>query len=64
MILEQATIKSIKRLEAINQPICTFARFGLLGGFNGGIEKVIQQMTASLNRQIQKEVRNERIESH
>jgi len=54
--LEEATTKAIERLEEeMKEPIFSFARFGLLGGFNGGMEKVIQQMTASLNRQIQRE---------
>jgi len=54
--LENATTKAIKRLEEeLQQPVFSFARFGLLGGFDGGMEKVIKQMTAALNRQVKKE---------
>ena len=54
--LENATTRAINRLEAeLQQPIFSFARFGLLGGFEGGMDKVIKQMTAALNREVQKE---------
>ena len=55
--LEEATTKALNRLqERLGHPVFSFTRFGLLGGFDGGIEKVIEQMIAALNRQIQLEV--------
>jgi len=54
--LEESTTRAIGRLEEkLGYSIFTFARLGLLGGFEGGIRKVVEQMTSSLNRRIQKE---------
>jgi anion-transporting ArsA/GET3 family ATPase len=54
--LEKASKTAIQRIEKhMGCPVFSFSRFGLLGGFSGGIEKVVQQMTAALNRQVQKE---------
>ena len=54
--LEAATTESLRRLQdELGTEIFSFARFGLLGGFEGGMSKVIQQMTSALNRQVQRE---------
>ena len=51
-----ATIESLHRLKKeLGEDVFSFSRFGLLGGFEGGIPKVVQQMTSALNRQVQKE---------
>lgn len=49
--LEEATASSLARLEAaLGEPTVAFPRLGALGGFEGGPEKVVQQMRAALSR--------------
>jgi len=50
--LEQATADAITRLEAaLGENVVLFPRLGALGGFAGGADKVVQQMSAALVRQ-------------
>ena len=54
--LERATTVATQRLKSeLGEEVFSFSRFGLLGGFEGGMPKVVQQMTSALNRQVQKE---------
>ena len=55
--LESATSDALHRLgEALNQNIPFFPRLGSLGGFSGGVDKIIRQMQSSIDRQIRTEV--------
>lgn len=50
--LESDTADALSRLKAeIGGPVLSFPRLGTLGGFEGGAERVVQQMTAALARQ-------------
>ena len=54
--LERATTVARYRLrKELGEDVFSFSRFGLLGGFEGGMPKVVRQMTSALNRQVQKE---------
>lgn len=54
--LEEATQRAIARIEEkLGYSTFQFPRFGLLGGFEGGTQKVVQQMTSALIRRIRKE---------
>ena len=49
--LEAGTQAAIDRLEAEFDDIFSFPRFGALGGFDGGAERVVEQMFSHLKRQ-------------
>lgn len=54
--LEKATKRAIERIEEkLGYTAFTFPRLGLLGGFEGGTQKVVKQMTSALIRKVRKE---------
>lgn len=50
--LESATKEAFERLKASFSDVYSFPRFGVLGGFDGGPERVVAQMFAQLKRQV------------
>lgn len=54
--LEKASQRAIERVEEkLGYSVFQFPRLGLLGGFGGGTQKVVQQMTSALIRKVRKE---------
>ena len=50
--LEAGTQSAIDRLESEFESVFSFPRFGALGGFDGGAERVVEQMFAHIKRQL------------
>jgi hypothetical protein len=60
--LERATADSLGRLHSeIGVTVVPFPRLGVLGGFEGGPDKVTQQMAGALRRRMVAEARREEI---
>ncbi len=49
--LEQSTANALRRLETeLQLSVVHFARLGALGGFDGGPERIVQQLAKALAR--------------
>ena len=49
--LEQASHRAVQRLQEVqSRPLLSFQRLGVLGGYKGGSNRVVEQMEAVLNR--------------
>ncbi|MEL6342272.1 MAG: ArsA-related P-loop ATPase [Myxococcota bacterium] len=54
--LERATADALERLaQELGTAVVSFPRLGALGGFTGGPERVVQQMSAALSRAVAQE---------